>query len=102
MIMSQKPQTEKSEAPYLLSMQVKISDSAYPVSLLLRCRIDRNLFLVSTLSFKSYYTVNKCKQSVVSAASYVHARMDLCSTLSVKDVSSLNKLSVCSFCAQSL
>ena len=58
-------------------MQVKISDSAYPVSLLLRCRIDRNLFLVSTLSFKSYYTVNKCKQSVVSAAANVLSATDI-------------------------
>ena len=43
------------------------------------------------------YTVYESEQSVISSASYVQTRMDLSSTLSVKDVSSFYKLSVCSF-----
>ena len=57
---------------------------------------------VSSLSFESQYTVNRCEQRIIAAASNVHAGMNLRSALSVKDVSCLYKLSVGSLRAKSL
>ena len=77
-------------------------DTAWGLNCLLSYRIDRNLFLISSFSFISYDTVYQCKQSIISAASYIHARMNLCSTLSVEDVAGFYKLSVSSLRTQSL
>ena len=64
---------------------------------------DRNLLLVSAFSLKTYNSVNQMRTG------YHHrrvptftTRMNLCATLSVQDVSSLYKLSVCSLRAKSL
>ncbi len=69
---------------------------------LFSCRIDRNLFLISSFSLISYNAVHKCEQSIVSATSYINARVNLCAALFVDDISGVYKLSVCSFRAQSL
>ena len=63
---------------------------------------DRNLFLISSFSLKSYNSVHQSKQGIISAASYIHTRMDLGSALSVKNVSGLYKLSVRSLGSKSL
>ena len=72
------------------------------LTVLLSYRIDRNLFLISSFSLVSYDTVYQCKQSIISAASYVHTRVNLCSALSVENVSGFYKLSVSSLRTQSL
>ena len=69
---------------------------------LLFYRINGSLLPVSSLSFESQYTVNRCEQRIIAAASNVHAGMNLRSALSVKDVSSFYKLSVGSLRAKSL
>lgn len=58
--------------------------------------VNRSLLLISTLSLETKNTVNQCKQGIVSADSYIDTGMNLGSALSVKNVSSLYKLSVSS------
>ena len=65
-------------------------------------RNDRNLFLISSFTLKSYHTVNQCVQRIITTAANIYTRMDLCATLSVKDIPSFHKLSVCSLRSQSL
>jgi hypothetical protein len=65
-------------------------------------RSDRDLSLVTAFSLETNYAVAKSEQSIVTAASYIDTRMDLGSALSVKNISGLNKLSVCSLGSQSL
>ena len=62
----------------------------------------RNNFLVSSFSFESDNSVSRSKQCIVSTASNIETRMNLCATLSVQNVSSLYNLSVRSLCSQSL
>lgn len=69
---------------------------------LLCCRIDGNLFPISSFSLKSYNTIHQGKQGIVSAASNINARMDLGSPLSVKDISGFHELSVRSLGSKSL
>lgn len=69
---------------------------------LLCCRIDGNLFPISSFSLKSYNTIHQGKQCIVSTTSYIHAWMDLGSPLSVKNISGFYELSVSSFRSQSL
>ena len=67
------------------------------IELLVDCSwIYRNLFLVSAFSLESDNAVCSGKQSIVSAASYVQAGVNLCAALSVQDIASKNELSICS------
>ena len=63
---------------------------------------DRNLLLISSFSLKTNNAVNQCEQCVITTAANVYSRMNLCTTLSVKDVASFYKLSVCSLGSKSL
>ena len=102
MYRNKSPKT-KSLGLILPVIRVKSSGKTFRQVRLFSYRIDRNLFLISSFSFISYYTVYESEQSVISSASYVQTRMDLSSTLSVKDVAGFNKLSsVCSFWRPSL
>lgn len=65
---------------------------------LLLYRINGSLLLVSAFSLKTKHTIHQCKQRVVSASADVDAGMDLCTALSVQDISCLDELAVSSLC----
>ena len=65
-------------------------------------RIYRNLLFVSALSLETNDAVCHSKQGIISALSHIQTRMDLRSALSVENVASQYKLSVCSLGTQSL
>ena len=77
-------------------MQLSLSK----VFFLFALRINRNLSFGLVDSFKFDNAINKCKQSVVFANAYVVAGVEVCTTLSDKNVTCRCKLSVCSFGSQ--
>ena len=65
-------------------------------------RNNRTDLSVSSLTGKSHDTVCCSKQSIIFTKAYIQTRMNMSSTLSVKDVAGFYKLSVCSLGTQSL
>ncbi len=63
---------------------------------------DGDLLAILAKSVEMNNSVCLCIQSIILAEAYVLTRMDMSSTLSVKNVASLNKLSVRSLSAKSL
>ena len=47
-------------------------------------------------------TVNQSKQSIVATTAYIVARMDMCSSLAIKNVACENELAVSSLSAETL
>ena len=69
--------------------------------LLLYYRVNTYLLAVSAESFETHDPVSRCEQGVISAPAHVETRMDVGSSLAVKDVSCQNELSVGSLGAES-
>ena len=65
-------------------------------------RINAYLLLVLTLALELDLTVNESKKCIVRSDSDIITGMDLCTTLSDKDVSGDNCLSVALLCTKSL
>ena len=57
-------------------------------------RNDRDFLSVSSISVVTNDTISSREQSIIFASAYIDTRMDVCSALSVKNISGCNKLSV--------
>ena len=65
-------------------------------------RIDADLLLVAAFAFEADNTVFHCEKRIVSAASDIQTRMDMCSALFNKNIACKNKLTVCTLNAKTL
>ena len=72
------------------------------VQLLSDLFVYRDLFAVLAQAFKLYFAINEGKQGIVFPFTNISTRMDLRSTLSDKDVSGKDKLSVSPFGSKTL
>ena len=72
------------------------------VQLLSDLFVYRDLFAVLAQAFKLDFTIYKCEQGIIFAFTDIRTRMDLRSTLSDKDVSGKDKLSVSPFGSKTL
>lgn len=66
------------------------------------CRNYRNISLIFTTYLECYSTIYQCKQSVVRTHTDVFTRMELSTSLTNDDVTSLTRLSTKNLNAQSL
>src|SRR5699024_2868932 len=58
------------------------------------CRVNTDFFTVAANTFIFYNTVNFGEQCIISATTYVHARIDLCTALAVNDASAIDELTI--------
>ena len=68
---------------------------------LLLNRVNRNFLSAFAHFLKSNSTVDKSKECVVLADTYVVAWMNVCSSLAIENVACENELTVCSLSAKS-
>ncbi len=63
------------------------------------CRIYTCLLQASSFSLETKYAINKCVKCIIITASYIDTGMDLGTTLTIKNITGLYELAVCSFCS---